>query len=90
MTLKRSLCFSKFDQWLGVNVTWKSDGNVNLGKYLFNLPWYISRKGRKESLAVITRVAVISLLSSTPLMEAFFDPFDENVYFPWETYERDV
>ena len=90
MTLKRSLYFSKFDQWLGVNVTWKSDGNVNLGKYLFNLPWYISRKGRKESLAVITRVAVISLLSSTPLMEAFFDPFDENVYFPWETYERDV
>ena len=50
----------------------------------------MSRKGRKESLAVITRVAVISLLSSTPLMEAFFDPFDENVYFPWETYERDV
>ena len=74
MTLKRSSHFSKFDQWLGVNLTWKSDGNVNLGKHHFNLPWYISRKGRKESLAVVTKVAVISLLSSTPLMEAFFRP----------------
>ena len=71
-TLKRSSHFSKFDQWLGLNVTWKSDGNENLGKHLFDLPWNISRKGRKESLAFVTKVAVISLLSSTPLMEAFF------------------
>ena len=64
-------------------MTWKSDGNVNLGKHLFDLPWYISCIGRKEPVAVTTKVAVICLLSSRPLMGTFFDPFDEE-YFPGE------
>ena len=35
--------------------------------------------GRKKPVAETTKVAVICLLSSSPLMGTFFDPFDENV-----------
>ena len=90
MALKRSLHFSKFDQWSAVNVTWKSDGNVNLGKHLSDLLWYVSCIGRKEPVAVTAKVAIFCLLSSRPLMATFFDPFDEKVHFPGETYERGV
>ena len=40
---------------------------------------------RKEPVAETTKVAVICLLSSSPLIGTLFDPFDENVYFPGET-----
>ena len=35
-----------------------------------------------EPVAQTKKVAVICLLSSSPLIGIFFDPFDENVYFP--------
>ena len=82
MTCKKSSQFSKFDWWLAANLTWKSDGNVNLGKQLSDLPWYTTSLGRKEPAAVTTKVVVICLLSSRPLMGTFYDPFNEKVCFP--------
>ena len=61
MTLKRSSHFSKFDQWLTVNVIWKPDENINLDKLLFYFLWHISCIGRNEPVAVTTKVAVICL-----------------------------
>ena len=39
ITLNRSSHFPKLDQWFGVYVTWKLEGNVNFDKHLFDLPW---------------------------------------------------
>ena len=61
-----------------------------LGKHLFYLPWYINCIGKKETVAVTTKVAIIYLLSFRPLMGTFFDPLDEKVYFSAGTYERGV
>ena len=63
---------------------------MNLGIHLFYLPWYISFTWRKKPVAVTAKVTLMCLLSSRPLMGKFFDPFDEKVYFPGETYERGV
>ena len=81
MALKRSSHFSKIDQWLAVNLTWKSDGNVTLGKHAFDLPWCISCIGRKkkEPVGETTKVVVICLLSCRPLMTTFYDLFDNKV-----------
>ena len=82
MTLKRSSHFSKFDQWLAVNVSWKSDGNVNLGKHLFDLPWYISCIERKKPVAVTTKVAVICLYHLDLWWEHFLTPSMKKCTFP--------
>ena len=71
-------------------MAWNSDGNVNLSKHLFDLPWYISFIGRKDPIAVTTKVTVMCHFSSKPLMGNFFYPVDEKVYFLEETYERRV
>ena len=46
------------------------------------LPLYISWIGKNKPDAVTVKVAVICLLSSTPLIETVFEPFKSNVYFP--------
>ena len=73
----------------GVNVTWKHDGNVNFGNDRSDLPVWINWIGKKEPAAE-TNVAVICFLSSRPLIRIFLDPLEQNVYFPGETYDREV
>ena len=89
--IKKTFALYKFDRLLVMNVTWKSDGNVNLGRHLFDLPWYIRCIKRKEPVAVTRKVAVICLLSSRPLMGTFFDLFWwKSVNFPEDTCDRGV
>ena len=90
LVLKRTSHFSKTDQRLAVNVTWKSDGNVTLGKHAFDLSWCISCIGRKkkEPVGETTKVVVICLLSSRPLMITVFDLFDNKVLSRGDTQKR--
>ena len=46
--------------------------------------------GRNEPVMLIEKVAVISLLSSTPFIGAVFAPLGLKVYFPGETYDNGV